>query len=130
MAGSEAHELLTIIASSRRAVLSDAERARHRPQCITIPNNRRQHSIPWRMARLLVLYPFTYYNPIGSSVAFIFTSALAIQYDVSSRHINLDEYCTAHGATSISVSSWIPCAQPRFDEFASCIVGPWIYESQ
>ncbi|KAL3794348.1 hypothetical protein ACHAW5_009908 [Stephanodiscus triporus] len=22
-------------------------------------------------------------------------------------------------------SSWKPCAQPRFDDFASCIVGPW-----
>ena len=21
--------------------------------------------------------------------------------------------------------SWKPCAQPRFDDFASCIVGPW-----
>ncbi|KAL7430004.1 hypothetical protein ACHAXH_001190 [Discostella pseudostelligera] len=37
----------------------------------------------------------------------------------------LGRICTAHGATSIS-ASWIPCAQPRFDEFASCIVGPWI----
>ena len=34
--------------------------------------------------------------------------------------------CNANIATSMSASSWISCAQPRFDEFASCIVGTWI----
>lgn len=34
--------------------------------------------------------------------------------------------CSAHDAISTSASSWISCAQPRFDEFANCIVGPWI----
>mmetsp|Transcript_16440 Transcript_16440/g.25462 ORF Transcript_16440/g.25462 Transcript_16440/m.25462 type:complete len:306 (+) Transcript_16440:79-996(+) len=29
-------------------------------------------------------------------------------------------------ATSISSTSWKPCVQPRFDEFASCTVGPWV----
>jgi hypothetical protein len=33
---------------------------------------------------------------------------------------------TAHDANSASVSSWMPFTQPRFDEFASCIVGPWV----
>ena len=26
----------------------------------------------------------------------------------------------------ISTTSWKPCVQPRFDEFASCTVGPWV----
>jgi hypothetical protein len=30
-----------------------------------------------------------------------------------------------HHAYSMVASSWKPCAQPRFDDFASCIVGPW-----
>jgi len=29
-------------------------------------------------------------------------------------------------ATSISSTSWKPCVQPRFDEFASYTVGPWV----
>ncbi|KAL7528333.1 hypothetical protein ACHAXR_002385 [Thalassiosira sp. AJA248-18] len=29
-------------------------------------------------------------------------------------------------ATTTASSSWRSCAQPRFDEFASCTVGPWI----
>ena len=29
-------------------------------------------------------------------------------------------------ATKISSTSWKPCVQPRFDEFASCTVGPWV----
>jgi len=29
-------------------------------------------------------------------------------------------------ATSISSTSWKPCVQPRFDEFASCAVGSWV----
>ena len=28
-------------------------------------------------------------------------------------------------STTALSASWKPCAQPRFDEFANCIVGPW-----
>jgi hypothetical protein len=33
--------------------------------------------------------------------------------------------CFAFSST-LSSASWKPCAQPRFDEFASCTVGPWV----
>jgi len=37
--------------------------------------------------------------------------------------------CFAFGAASfasLNLHSWKPCVQPRFDEFASVTVGPWV----
>lgn len=75
--------------------------------------------IYYRLLRLLLLFSS---GATATLYCFAFSFGTGSSL-ISSRHATSQVHLHA---TTISASSWKPCVQPRFDDFANCIVGPWI----